>query len=76
MEWTWLDDALPEAGERCLFWKSITHGGYAEGMYLGSYEKFQKNQIIYIHDGKEDKSNWRSIREFSHWMAVPQAPKL
>lgn len=76
MRWISFKDKLPENNDRVVVYKDVSVGGYYIGIHLGFYhQNLDKNYYIVIDSDSTNKGNYRPLREFSHWMPLPEIPK-
>lgn len=76
MKWISVRDKLPEFFDKVLVYKSTLMGGYDTGIYIAQrFTELDKREWIVICDNETNKNNYRNIKEFSHWMPLPEPPK-
>jgi hypothetical protein len=77
MEWISVKDRLPEPNVEVLAYRSVDMGGYYKGIHIISYcncNHISKDTFFVIKDNTLNRNNYRFIKEFTHWMPLPEYP--
>ena len=78
MEWISVKYKFPERTERVLVYKTIHMGGYSPGIYIAHYSQslYSNDYRFIIDDLETNQNNYRPLNEFSHWMPLPEKPRI
>ena len=76
MNWISVEDKLPGIYIRFLAYKHIYTTGFPEDIYVATLKFRPENNQYYfeiVHSDSTVSIRW--IKEFSHWMPLPEKPK-
>lgn len=76
MDWISVKDKMPKLNQRVLVYRIIHMGGYIPGIYMAIYAKPPRydSDFFIIDDMETNTNNYRPLKEFSHWMPLPEKP--
>ena len=75
-EWIILKDKHPDRWNKVLVYRTTLVCGYYPGIYIAWLQEYGSidNLVFFIDDLSEGSNKIRPLKEFSHWMPLPNGP--